>query len=201
MTFAVIPAAGQSIRMGRPKLLLPLQGRPVLSHTIRAFRDAGVQHVLVVAPCGLPDLCHVAEQSGAYVLRLDVPTADMRATIERGLAWLEEHFQPAPDAEWFLTPADHPVLEVDVIRELLRVPRTNPRHTMIVPTFEDRRGHPVLLRWSHVQGIRDWPAGQGLNTYMRAYDEQTLAHPVTSAGILVDMDTPEDYERLRSLKK
>ena len=62
-------------------------------------------------------------------------TADMRATVRHGLAWLEEHFHPRPDDDWLLVPADHPTLDPLVIRALLRELRLAAATcSIIVPT-------------------------------------------------------------------
>jgi molybdenum cofactor cytidylyltransferase len=195
-TFGLIPAAGRSSRMGRPKLLLPLGGLTVLERVVAAFRAAGVQDILVVVPPHLPQLAGPAAAAGAHVLRLGQETPDMRATVECGLAWLEERFRPGTGDGWLLSPADHPALEPAVIGQLFEEKAANPGKTVFVPTHGGRRGHPVLIAWGHVAGVRRWPAGQGLNSYLRAHEDQTVLVGVDSADVLLDLDTPEDYERL-----
>ena len=106
--------------------------------------------------------------------------------------------RPAAAVGWLLCPADHPTLEPGVVRQLVEARRTSPAHSITVPTFEERRGHPVLIDWRHVAGMRALPAGLGLNAYLRRQGEATLEVPVASAGVLCDLDTPEDYERLRA---
>src|SRR5437763_15704538 len=97
MTFAVVPACGHSTRMGRPKLSLPLGGRSVIEHVVGALRGGGVEHVLVVVGPHVADLAPLARTARADVLSLPEPTADMRATVEHGLRWLDARFAPAPD--------------------------------------------------------------------------------------------------------
>src|SRR3954452_21150957 len=87
-TFAVIPAAGKSTRMGRPKLSLPLGGRTVIEWVIDMLRRAGVEHVLVVVGPHVPELIPLAEGAGAHAYLLSKETADMRATVEAALQWL-----------------------------------------------------------------------------------------------------------------
>src|SRR5262249_8820866 len=110
MIFAVIPAAGKSTRLGRPKLMLPVAGKTVLEHVITALRNGGVKHILVVVGPHVPQLQPVAKTAGAHVLLLGQETPDMRATVERGLQWLKEHFRPNTTDSWLLAPADHPTL-------------------------------------------------------------------------------------------
>ena len=196
MIFAVIPAAGYSVRMGRPKLALPLGGRTVLEWVITALRRARVEHVLVVIGPHVPELAPLAESAGASVLRLDRPTLDMRATVEEGLRWLEQRFQPQDDDGWLLVPADHPALDAAAIAHLIEARQLHPQHSIFIATHEGRRGHPALIAWRHVAGVRSLTPGLGLNAYLRLHTADTLELPVLSPHILCDLDTPEDYQRL-----
>ena len=192
-TFGLIPAAGKSTRMGRPKLTLPLAGRTILEHVIRAVREAGVEETLVVVGPHIPELVPLAQSAGAHVFLLSEETPDMRATVLLGLSWLEERFHPGPDESWLLLPADHPTLDAGVIRQLLEARRENGHASLFVPTYQGRRGHPALLAWSHVAALRDFPERQGLNVYLRQHAAETLEVPVANADVLCDLDTPEDY--------
>ena len=197
MTFALIPAAGNSSRMGRPKLALPLGDRTVLACVIAALRQADVEPILVVVGPHVPELVPLAEAAGAAVLSLAKETPDMRTTVEHGLSWLEAHFHPRHEDTWLLVPADHPTLNPGVVGQLLRAHAANRHGSLVIPTFQGQRGHPALIGWEHVAGIRKLPAGQGLNAYLRQHTDVTLEVAVDSADILWDLDTPEDYERLR----
>jgi molybdenum cofactor cytidylyltransferase len=193
---ALIPAAGKSTRMGRPKLALPLGGRTVLEHVIAALRGAGVEHVLVVVGPHVPELVPLAEAAGADALLLPEETPDMRATVEHGLRRLERRFSPRPEDGWLLVPADHPTLDPSVVRQLLAARAARPDCSVVLPTHEGRRGHPALIAWRHVAGLRALPPGQGLNVYLRQQMGETLEVPVPTAEVLCDLDTPADYERL-----
>lgn len=195
-TFALIPAAGKSTRMGRPKLALPLGDRTVLERVVTALRDGGVEEVLVVVGPHVPDLVPLAERAGAHVLLLPHETADMRATIEHGLLWLEEHVQPQDEDSWLLTPADHPTLDAAVVRQLVEARQARPERSIFIPTFAGQRGHPVLIGWKHVREVRALPPGLGLNVCLRQHGDDTLLVPVESATILWDLDTPADYDQL-----
>jgi molybdenum cofactor cytidylyltransferase len=196
MIYAVIPAAGKSERMGRPKLTLPLGGRTVLERVVDAVRRAGIEHILVVVAPHIADLIRLAENAGAHVLPLTEQTPHMRATVERGLVWLEDRFHPRLDDQWLLIPADHPALDGAVVKHLIQARNEHANCSIVVPTFRGKRGHPALIDWKHASGIRAFPAGAGLNAYLRQHADETLEMPVEAAGIVRDLDTPEDYERL-----
>jgi molybdenum cofactor cytidylyltransferase len=195
-TFALIPAAGKSSRMGRPKLALPLGDRSVLEWVLEAMRQAGIADTLVVvAPQG-EDLAALAEKANAHVLRLAEDTPDMQATVLQGLEWLQTHFHPVSDDYWLLVPADHPTLNPAVVTELLKARAEHPTQSIFIPTHGGRRGHPALISWEHVAGLRLWPPGQGLNRFLRQHAEQTCECPMADPEILCDLDTPVDYQRL-----
>jgi molybdenum cofactor cytidylyltransferase len=197
MIFAVVPAAGKSVRMGRPKLTLPLGGRTVLEWVVSVLRSAGVEHVLVVVGPHVVELAPIAESAGAHTLLLADETPDMRATVERGLSWLEQHFHPRDDDSWLLVPADHPALDGAAVTALLDARARHTQASIFIPTYQGRRGHPTLIAWHHVADIRALPPGQGLNAYFRQNAVDVLELPVASPRVLCDLDTPEDYERLR----
>lgn len=192
--FAVVPAAGFSQRMGRPKLSLPWNDGTVLEGVVGTLRSAGIERVLVVIGPHVPELGPLAERAGALVLRLAGPTVDMRATVVQGLSWLEQTFHPSDEDAWLLVPADHPALDAELVRRLLAAGQGG--QSIVVPTFAGRRGHPTLVGWRHVAGLRAFPVEQGLNSYLRRFPEQTVEVAVSTDAILRDLDTPEDYERL-----
>jgi molybdenum cofactor cytidylyltransferase len=198
MIFAVIPAAGKSVRMGRPKLSLPLGSSTVLEHVVDALHRGGVGHVLVVIAPHVAELTEPARRAGAAVCLLEHATADMRATVEEGLRWFEERYELRADDLWLLCPADHPALDAAVVARLQIEKAHHPEASILIPTFEGKRGHPALIAWKHVGGIRALPCGEGLNVYLRQHAAETLEVPVESASILIDLDTPEDYDRLRA---
>ena len=195
MTFAIIPAAGHSTRMGRAKLSLPLGDRTVLEHVVTALRDGGVDRILVVIGQHVPELVRLAESAGAEVCLLSESTPDMRTTVERGLRWFEDRYHPRPNDWWVLAPGDHPGFGANVVRQLLTAAGRSDR-SIIVPAHAGRRGHPTVIAWKHVQGIRALPTSEGINRYLRAQEAETLQLEVTEAGVLLDLDTPEDLDRI-----
>jgi molybdenum cofactor cytidylyltransferase len=197
MIFALIPAAGESRRMGRPKLALPLGEKTVLEHVLDALRNAQVDHMLVVIGPHVAELQPIAQNAGAQVLQLTDKTPDMRTTIEHGLRWLEEHFHPGHEDSWLLVPADHPVLSPLVVRQLIQARQANPSHAIVIPTFQGRRGHPALIGWQFVEQIRQLPPDEGINSFLRRYGSELVELPVGDSDVLLDLDTPEEYETIK----
>jgi nicotine blue oxidoreductase len=193
MIAAIVPAAGRGVRMGRPKLSLPVGGRPMLERVITALRDGGAAPVVVVTGQHDPALPVLARSAGAEICEIPVPTPDMRSTVEYGLRWLEERFHPQPHDAFLLTPADIPFLDAMTVRILCEAWLQRSVATILVPAFGGRRGHPALIGWSHVEALRSLVPGIGVDAYLRSKPGE-VAEVQTATNVAGDCDTHRNYE-------
>src|SRR5438874_8065053 len=97
--FAIVPAAGHSVRMGQPKLLLPLAGRPLIAHVIEAWQRSRVDQIIVVVRPGDEALAEILRERRD---RVDIvipvlPPPDMKASIQAALAHIERNYAPSAD--------------------------------------------------------------------------------------------------------
>ena len=193
MIAAVVPAAGRSERMGRPKLILPLGGGTVIARVIRALREGGAGTIVVVAPpadfAGADVLADEATRAGAVVVVADSATADMRASVELGLDWLGRG--PAPSSV-LLAPGDSPGITAELVRRIVDRASAEPA-SIVVPRFGGRRGHPVALPWDLAAEVRDLPEGTGVNALLASRADRVLMLDVDEPGTTADLDTPDDY--------
>ncbi|MCA9117832.1 MAG: nucleotidyltransferase family protein [Planctomycetaceae bacterium] len=195
---AVIPAAGLSRRMGRPKLLLPLGDQPVLARLLNGLPQAGFGRCVVVIRAEDNELQDVARGCGATVVCPEVDPPDMRTSVEHALKCLEQEDSPHPGAGWALVPADHPVLDHQPLEQLVAC-WGECDADILAPVYQGRRGHPTIFRWSLVPEVFALPPETGLNQLMKQPGRRIRELPVDSPGVLTDLDTPEDYQRLRAL--
>jgi molybdenum cofactor cytidylyltransferase len=197
MIVALVPAAGQSRRMGQPKLLLPVGGKTLIAHVVTALRQGGADIVLVVAPPpdepGAAGIQREAAGQGATVIAPPAPTTDMRATIEVGLDWLKRQPGRAP-ASLLLAPADSPGMTSQLVSQVIDQARAHPG-AIVIPTFDGERGHPLFMPWQVATQIPDLPAGTGVNALLADPSQQVHPFEVQEPGTLADLDTPEDYRR------
>ena len=194
--FAVIPAAGHSRRMGRPKLLLELAGRTVIRRLLDALATAGVGDCVVVSRKGDHGLQEQVAAAGASIVTPAVDPPDMRSSVEHALEFLHAQYNPSPEDGWLLSPADHPVLDVDVISRLIGHWQSS-ASGILVPVFEGRRGHPTMFRWRLAEAVAGIPPDRGLNQLLEQFSSEIEEFPVDDASVLTDLDTPDDFERLR----
>jgi molybdenum cofactor cytidylyltransferase len=94
----------------------------------------------------------------------------------------------------FLFLVDHPLVEPSTIEALAAQAAPD---RIVLPTFEGRRGHPVLFGSDVLAEILALPPSQGANVVVRRDTRRIVEVPVADAGVLVDIDTPEDFEKLR----
>src|SRR5262245_49320721 len=102
--FAVIPAAGHSRRMGRPKLLLPLGGETVISLCLRTLRPPAIAGTLVVVRKDDEALSAAVSHEGAIVVQPEVDPPDMRTSVTHALREIQRRWAPLPDDGWLLSP-------------------------------------------------------------------------------------------------
>ncbi len=194
MIAAVVPAAGKSERMGRPKLLIEIAGEPLLARVVTALASGGACPVIVVAPPRSqpegPPIIALAERLGAIVVAPDDRPADMRASIQLGLDALRATATPQAV---ILTPADAPGISQLLIELLIEEWRARPDR-IVIPTFEGRRGHPVVLPWSIVSTLESLPHNLGLNALIAAASASVHTIEVADRTILLDLDVPADLE-------
>lgn len=181
--------------MGQPKLLLPLGGETVISLCLRTLRPPEIAATLVVVRRDDQVLSAAASREGAIVVQPEVDPPDMRTSVKHALREIQERWDPQPEDAWLLSPADHPALDVSLIRTLAtRWQQT--AESVLVPTHAGRRGHPTIFAWKLYREVDAIPEGEGLNWLVRR--QQVAELPVDSSGIFDDLDTPEDYSRMQS---
>ena len=187
---AVVPAAGASRRMGRPKLTLPWDGGIVLDATLAALLAGGVRRAVVVtspatALSGWRPPPHVS------VVENPSPELGMLSSVRAGLAALSA--AGAPDL-LLVCPGDLPALRSATVRELLAVQL---RHGgIVVPVHGERRGHPLLVPQRWLAAIGELDDAVGLRQLLRLASADVLHLQVEDPGTVLDVDTPEAYESL-----
>jgi len=201
---AIVPAAGLSVRMGRPKLTLPLRDKTVIAHVVETLLAGGADRVLcVVRPHANPEsdrLTRETREAGAEVSVCDPPPPDMRASVEHGIALLEAEM--TVPAGILLCPADSPGLSEALVRQVTDTFAADPSR-LVLPQHSGKRGHPVAIPWDLALAIRELPMGEGINALHVLHDARRVFLPITDgAAAFADLDTPQDYqawqERLES---
>jgi molybdenum cofactor cytidylyltransferase len=196
MTLAIVPAAGASRRMGRPKLLLPHGQSTILGSLAAALRAGGASPVVIVAAAEDVELQEWARGFGAMVAVNPDPERGMLSSIREGIAALGGAAQLAARGEVVLVaPADLPALRPATVAEVVWR-RAAAGALLAVPVFEGKRGHPLAIAPSLLPEIETLDLAVGLKELLERHAAAVLEVPVEDAGAVRDVDTPEDYEGL-----
>lgn len=193
----VILAAGSSTRLGRPKQLLPLGpgDRPLLAHTLdNAARSAldGIVVVLGHAAAAIRERIDFAAFPGTRVVVNERYHEGQSTSLHAGLAALP----PDTAAALFLL-ADQPLVTPAVIDALIAAYRAQ-RAPIVMPAYDGRRGNPVLFDRALFPELLAITGDQGARGVLRAHQDAALEVPVSGTHYTDDIDTEEDYARLRA---
>jgi molybdenum cofactor cytidylyltransferase len=187
---AIVLAGGLSTRMGRFKPLLPLGEGTITDHIIATFLSAGVDVILVVG--------HRCEEIVSGIKSRDITVvynrhykSGMFSSVRAGLRRLTPAYKAC-----FVLPVDIPLVQIATIKLLMEAEAENPGR-IIYPVFKGKRGHPPLISFKLIPAILGWKRGGGLKAVLYAHRALALEVPVSDAGVLFDIDTPEDYDRLK----
>ena len=191
--FAIVPAAGLSRRMGQPKLVMDLLGKPVVQRLLETLAQPEVVATAIVMRKSDKDLQRIVASLKALAVLPGVDPPDMRASVEHGLAAIEEQFHPDPEDGWLLIPADHPTLDASTFRDLIRH-WGNSNADVLIPRHAGRRGHPAFLRWNLAAQIPTIPREQGINWLLSRSNLHIEHVEVDSESVLLELDTPADFD-------
>jgi CTP:molybdopterin cytidylyltransferase MocA len=188
---AILLAAGQSRRMGAFKPLLPFGNKTVIECCIDYLQRGGVETIVVV-------LGHRANEVREALRNLPVifatnpdPTSEMGASIAAGVRELPSSAQAA-----LIALSDHPAVPANVVSTLLQTWENGAR--LVIPTWQNRGGHPVLVDLTFKQELLHLSSTGGLKALFEAHSEEVKRVPVDSPFIARDMDTWDDYLALHN---
>jgi molybdenum cofactor cytidylyltransferase len=192
MIGAVILAAGQSRRMGSQKLLLPFAGQTVIGHIVGQVLAAPVERTVVVtAQDGDAIRLALAGRPVTFVANPD-PTGEMLESVRCGLRALPPECTAA-----IVVLGDQPTIRTELIADLVRSFHST-RARIVVPSFQGRRGHPLLFSADYFADVLTQHDGVGLRGLLQAHPSEIDELEVADAAELNDMDSPEDYNHARS---
>jgi molybdenum cofactor cytidylyltransferase len=184
---AVVLAAGASARFGTPKQLLPWGDDTLLGHVVDTALSSDAQPVVVVLG-HQADACRAA-LSGRPVTTVVNPdwAQGQSSSVKAGLAALPSNV----GAALFLL-ADQPGVTPALINTLIERHRVT-LAPVVWPEHEGRRGNPVVFDRVTFPQVNRLTGDVGGRSVLAAYAKRAERVPVTTPGVLFDIDTPDDY--------
>ena len=195
---AVVLAAGCSARMGEPKQLLRLGGRLMLEHTLENVHSGGVDEILLVLGFAAEAIQREIPQTMLDAVRV-VLNEDYESGMASSLRAGLRAVSPVMDAALIVL-ADQPFVRPETMRRILDFYRGSNKK-IVVPFYKGKRGNPVLLGRALFPDAMSLEGDMGCRAIFASHADAMAAVEVDDPAILADIDTREDFERLRSGSK
>ncbi|HLI35338.1 MAG TPA: nucleotidyltransferase family protein [Terriglobia bacterium] len=187
----LVLAAGESSRMGQDKALLEYRGRTFLENILHTLHSAGIGQLAVVLGHHAEEIRQQVNLSGVEVIVNHSYRQGQTSSLQAGLrALLAREIEAI-----LLCLVDHPAIKSELIQQVCQAYQES-RAPVVVPRFQGRRGHPVLIGRALFQPLLKLKPVEGANTVLRQYRDQGYELEVNDPGVLWDIDDPTDYRRL-----
>ena len=189
----VILAAGASSRMGRDKALLPWQDGTFLSAAIRALQPA-TELVIVVAGANAASLSPIVNAHAAFLVVNPDPQRGQFSSLQVGL---QEVLNRGRDAA-IVTLVDRPAAALSTIQQVKAAFAAGDDQTWaVVPEYSGKHGHPIVVGREMIEAFLRAPATSTARDVEHARQPHVRYLPVTDPLVAMNVDTPEEFERLR----
>jgi molybdenum cofactor cytidylyltransferase len=191
---AIILAGGSSARMGRAKQLLPLGDSTVLERTIANVRGAEVNEIVLVLGASAEIIRRQLPLFLLQGLKVVVNQAygeGMSSSLRAGISALDQGI-----AATLIVLGDQPFIRSETMDKVVGAYRRD-QAQIVIPLFQGSRGNPVLLDRSVFSEVMALEGDVGCRAIFGNHLEGITKVEVEDEGVLLDIDDPDDYDRLR----
>lgn len=183
----VIPAAGDSSRMGKPKALLPANGKTIIENQILTLKEAGLNNIFIVTNRRET----FARKLRKYNVQLICPAIKTKSMIE-SIRCAMGHFRRAFDG-MMVVPSDFPYLNTKLLVDILSKFKSN-NGKITVPVYQGKRGHPVIIPSRFFDAVNSRFDCSGIRGLYSDYSDDINEVEWEDDSILKNMNTKNDYE-------
>jgi CTP:molybdopterin cytidylyltransferase MocA len=190
----LVLSAGASSRMGRDKALLPWRDSTFLSSTIRALQTA-TELVIVVAGANAPSLQPIVDAEAAFLTVNPDPQQGQFSSLLIGLQSVLNYGRDAA----IITLVDRPPAQVETIQFLKSAFLSSDDQTWaVVPEYNGKHGHPFVVGREMIEAFLRAPVHSSARDVEHANQSHIRYVAVNDPLVTANVDTPEDFERLRA---
>jgi molybdenum cofactor cytidylyltransferase len=190
----VILAAGASSRMGRDKALLPWHGGTFLSAAIQVLQSV-TELVIVVAGENAANLEPIVDAQAAFLVRNPNPEQGQFSSLQCGL---REVLNRGRDAA-IITLVDRPPPSPQTVEQIKDAFLSgNDAIWAVVPEYAGRHGHPIVVGREMMEAFLRAPITSSARDVEHAHQQHILYLAVTDPAVVANVDTPEDFENLKT---
>jgi molybdenum cofactor cytidylyltransferase len=185
--WAVILAAGESKRMGTPKMLLPFNGITMIESVTGNVTRSNVDKTLIVLGAEKESLLHLAGIQSVVCCYNDNYKEGMLSSVKCGFRNI-----PGGARAVMVFQGDQPLITPHVINSVIQEYLSSDKG-IVIPVYNNRRGHPVLIDNRYREEIEKLHSDKGLRSLAYKFPEDVLEVLTDEPGILRDFDTYSQY--------
>ena len=192
---AILLAAGESVRMGQLKALLPWQGSTLLKHQVSSLASAGVSRTIVVLGHQREELAPLLESRPdlEWVYNPDY-LQGKTTSLKAGVRALGE----TQEAALLILNVDQPRAPQTIARIVAK--HLDSEYLITIPCYQGKGGHPIALSTALIPELLEvGEETQGLKTLVRRHQADTQRVEMEIAEVLMDLNNPEEYRRALQL--
>lgn len=192
MITSIVLAAGESKRMGEPKMLMPWGKSTVLQTVISTLQSSGVNDILVITGGARAQIESLVGKTVQTIFNKDYANKEMLTSIQLGL---EAKMREASAA--LICLGDQPQIQERSVRAIIEA-WNQTKSKIIIPSYEKQRGHPWLIAREYWDEILNMSADKSMRDFLKKHKDNIFYVNVDTPSILQDLDTPEDYLKFKS---
>ena len=179
-----------SRRMGTPKQLLRLAGETILEHTLKNVRASAVSEIVLVLGFAADSVEKEISTERVKIVHNQDYQQGMGTSLRMGLAAVDARSNAA-----LIVLADQPFVRPETINQLIAYHQES-RPQITIPMYKGFRGNPVLLDRSVFAELQSLTGDVGCRAIFGSHAESIRKLPVEDIGILLDIDSQEEYQKL-----
>ena len=191
----IILAAGKASRMGKPKQLLTYQGSSLISHAVKIGLNSNCRPVIVVLGAYKEQVKPQIDKLPIEIIENSDWETGMSSSIRAGINAINQSNSNLDSV--IIALADQPLISEAVFNQLIKEYRDT-NNKIIAAAYDDIVGVPALFDKNFFSELMDIEGDRGAKALIRKYRDEVLTVPVAEAAI--DIDTPDDYQKLLSRK-
>ncbi len=191
MIWALLLAAGESKRMGRSKQLLPYGDKTILETVIDHITHSSVDETLIVLGANREKIERIIKDLPVKSVYNPRYKEGMLSSVQKGFVSLPKETEAV-----LVFLGDQPMVPSSAITQIVHAYRSTEKG-IVLPVFDKRRGHPILIDNKYSQKVAALDPEIGLRALIHNHPEDILEVELDTPAIIKDIDTPEDYKELK----
>jgi molybdenum cofactor cytidylyltransferase len=186
--WAIVLAAGESKRMGSPKMLLPFNGRTMIENVIANVLDSKIRNIMVVLGADREPIVKLIETKAVNYCYNENYKDGMLSSVVCGFRNL-----PIGYSAVLVFQGDQPLVTPKAINSVIEVYISSGKG-IVIPVFKSKRGHPILINRKYGNEIFKLDPDEGLRSLALKFPDDVTEADTDEAGILRDFDTYDEYK-------